>query len=496
VVGADSATAAVLAAGLVGIAKIGTPEYVTYASLLALMAGALLILARIVKLGFLADFLSRTVLVGFLTGVGFQVAVAQVPAILGLPTRAGLTGPIQALANDAQRISQTNLYTLTISIVVFLIILMSKRISKKVPGPLIAVIGAILVSSALNLPSRGVSVLGTIPSGLPAIGLPRISLSVSLIEGLLPIAFSMFIIILTQSSATSQAYATRYSEHVDENLDLVGLGIANLGAALSGTFVVNGSPTKTQMVDSAGGTNQLAQLTTVTVVVAVLLFLTGPLAYMPTAALAAIVFVIAWELVDIKGMRAIFRQRRSEFWVALITAGTVFFVGVEQGILFAIFLSILDHTRHGYRPRNMVISIDDTGDVKQSPVSTGVQCDPGLIIYHFNHSMYYANSGLFSEEVINLVNGADPSVSWFCLDATSIDDVDFSAAATLRETYNSLKQRGIRFVFTELEDNVREELDRYGIAELVGEDAFFDRLKDVQSNYKRHLAVGEVNLAQ
>ena len=177
VVGADSATAAVLAAGLVGIAATGSPEYVAYAGLLALMAGALLILARIVKLGFLADFLSRTVLVGFLSGVGFQVAVAQIPAILGLPTHAGLSGPIQELANDVQHISQTNLYTLIISIVVFLIILISKRISKKVPGALIAVIGAIIVSSAFNLPSYGVSVLGTIPSGLPVIGLPRINLS-------------------------------------------------------------------------------------------------------------------------------------------------------------------------------------------------------------------------------------------------------------------------------------------------------------------------------
>jgi len=490
VVGADSATAAVLAAGLVGIAETGSPEYVAYAGLLALMAGALLILARIVKLGFLADFLSRTVLVGFLTGVGFQVAVAQIPAIFGLPTRAGLSGPIQELANDVQHISQTNLYTLIISIVVFLIILISKRISKKVPGALIAVIGVIVVSSAFTLPSHGVSVVGTLPSGLPVIGLPRINLSLSLIEGLLPIAVSMFVIILAQSAATSQAYATRYSERLDENLDLVGLGVANLGAALSGTFVVNGSPTKTQMVDSAGGSSQLAQLTTVAMVVAVLLFLTGPLAYMPTAALAAIVFVIARELVDIKGMRAIFKQRPSEFWVALITAGTVFFVGVEVGILFAIFLSILDHTRRGYRPRNMVLSIDETGNVRQFPVARGVQCEPGLIIYHFNHSMYYANSGLFSQEVIDLVNGADPSLSWFCLDATSIDDIDFSAAATLRETYNSLKQRGIRFVFTEVEDNVRGELDRYGITGLIGKDAFINRINDVKSSYKRQLAVG------
>jgi high affinity sulfate transporter 1 len=485
VVGADSATAAVLASGLIGIAAIGSPEYLAYASLLALMAAVLLIIARLVKLGFLADFLSRTVLVGFLTGVGFQVAIAEIPGILGLPGRVGrLSDPMQGLVQDVLQISQTNLYTLAISIGVILVILGAGRISKKMPGPLIAVIGAIVVSSVFNLPAHGVSVLGTIPSGLPVIGLPRISLSLSLIEGLFPIAFSMFIIILTQSAATSQAYATRYNEHFDENLDLIGLGVANVGAALSGTFVVNGSPTKTQMVDSAGSRSQLAQLTTVAVVVAVLLFLTGPLTYMPTAVLAAVVFLIGKQLIDVKGMHRILIERPAEFWVALITAGVVFFVGVEQGILIAILLSLVAHTRHGYRPKNDVLSMDAAGNRLPVPITTHAQFLPGLIVYRFNHSMYYANTDLFLEQVLDLVNGAQPPLSWFCLDAIAVDDVDFSAAATLREICGLLKEKGIRFVLLAVAENVRVELDRSGITDLIGQDSFFNRIYDLESVYK------------
>ena len=168
---------------------------------------------------------------------------------------------------------------------------------------------------------------------------------------LLPMAFSIFVVILAQSAATSRAYAARYKEHFSENIDLVGLSLANVGAGLSGAFVVNGSPTASEMVDSAGGRSQLAQITSSIVVLLVLLFLTGPLAYMPAAVLSAVVFLICVHLIDVKGMRRIYRERPAEFWVALITAATVVLVGVKQGILLAMFLSLVSHTRHGYRPQ-------------------------------------------------------------------------------------------------------------------------------------------------
>lgn len=484
VVGADSATAAVLAAGLVGLAAVGSPEYVEYASVLALMVAVLLILARLVKLGFLADFLSRTVLVGFLAGVGIEIAIKQISDMLGLSGQGGEV--IQELATDFQLISKTNVYALTISITLLAIIFGTKRISRRrIPVALFAIVAVIFVSYALNLSSHGVPVLGPIPSGLPQIAFPSPPMSLSIFQQLFPTAASMFVIIIAQSAATSRAYADRYNEDLDENLDLVGLGLANIGAALSGTFVVNGSPTKTEMVDSAGGRSQLAQLTTVTIVLAVLLFLTPPLSYMPIAVLATIVFIIGVELVDVKQMRQIFVQRPSEFWITVLTAGTVVFVGVEQGIVLAIVLSLFDHTRRGYRPKNIVLTLDQYGERQPRPVTSHAQLLPGLIVYRFNHSMYYANANLFSREALDLINEADPPVTWLCLDLAAVDDIDFSAAAAIRSVYNTLKQRNIRLVLAEVADNVGAELERYGITELIGIEGFFKTIIGVEVAFKR-----------
>ncbi|MBP1702864.1 MAG: sulfate transporter [Chloroflexi bacterium] len=483
VVGADSATAAIMSAGLVGLATTASPEYVAYAGILALLAAGFLILARLIKLGFLADFLSRTVLVGFLTGVGIQVAIGQIPGMLGIP--GGGMGPVQDIITDLKEIGQTNFYTLAVSVGVIVIIVGCRMINKKIPGALIAVIGAIVLSYVVNLAQYGVAVLGTVPGGLPKIGLPTgATMNLTILGQLAGIAFSMFIVILAQSAATSRAYATRYSERFSENIDLVGLGLANIGAGLSGTFVVNGSPTKTQMLDSNGGRSQLATLTMSVLTLIVLLFLTKPLAFMPEAVLSSVVFLIGIELVDAKGMRKIYKERPFEFWVALITALVVIFIGVEQGILLAIVLSILIHTRHGYKPKNAVLEVDPSGKQHMVPVINHAQAIPGLMVYRFHHSMYYANAELFSQEVLELVNSAQPPLAWFCIDATAVDDVDFSAAATLRELYNMLKEKGVRLVFAEVEEDIRGELDRSELTDLIGKDAFFETLSDVEDAYR------------
>jgi len=261
--------------------------------------------------------------------------------------------------------------------------------------------------------------------------------------------------------------------------------MANIGAGLSGTFVVNGSPTKTQMVDSAGGRTQLSLLVTVLIVLLVLLFLTGPLAYMPEAVLSAIVFLIGVDLIDIKGMRSVYEQRRSEFWVALITALMVVFVGVEQGIILAIVLSLIDHTRRGYRPKNVVLIPSETGVLHAQPVATRAQALPGLLIYRFTHSMYYANAEQLSQELTDLVNNADPSIRWLCLDASAVDDVDYSAAETLRSLFAVIKEKGIRLVVAQVLEDVRE-TSRYRLRELFGEDAFYDTLDDVVKAYQKN----------
>jgi high affinity sulfate transporter 1 len=481
VVGADSATAAILAAGLVGLAATGSDEYVALAAVLAFMAAGFLILARIIGLGFMADFLSRTVLIGFLTGVGIQVALGEISGMLGL--QGGGRGTLQKIWNDFQQIEQVNFYALTIALSVVVVIVGSKKVSKKIPGALIAVIGAIVAGWALDLKTH-VHVLGAVPSGLPHIGLPEVKWSWELIGKLVPTAFAMFVVILAQSAATSRAYAARYNERFSENTDLIGLGLANIGAGLSGTFVVNGSPTKTQMVDSAGGRTQLSLIVTTVIVLLVLLFFTAPLAYMPEAVLSVVVFLIGVDLIDLKGMRRIFSQRRSEFWVALITTLMVVFVGVEQGIILAIVLSLIDHTRRGYRPKNVVLVPTESGVWHAQPMATKAQAVPGLLIYRFTHSMYYANSQQLSEEILDLVNSAEPLLRWFCIDASAVDDVDYSAEETLRSIYGILKEKGIRLVITQVLDDVKAE-SRYQLRQLFGEDAFYDTLEDVVKEYQQ-----------
>ena len=480
VVGADSATAAILASSLAGLAVSGSDQYMALATLLALMVAGLLLLACFIGLGFMADFLSRTVLIGFLTGVGLQVALGEISGMLGL--KGGGRGTILKVWNDCQQIEQINIYALAIALSILAIIIASKKFSHKIPGALIAVIGAIVASWSLDFKNY-VHVLGPVPGGLPHIGLPENSWNWDLVQTLAPTAFAMFVVILAQSAATSRAYAARYNEEFSENIDLVGLGLANIGAGLSGAFVVNGSPTKTQMVDSAGGRTQLSLLIASFIVLLVLLFLTEPLAYLPEAVLSAIVFLIGIELIDIKGMYRIFLQRRSEFWVALITALIVVFVGVEQGILLAIVLSLIDHTRRGYRPKNYLLVPAGPNTWLSRPVVSKAQVLDGLIIYKFGHSMYYANAQKLFEEVSYLANNAEPLLNWFCIDASTVDDIDFSAAETLRSLHALLKEKGIRLVFAHVLNDLKE--SEYGLIELLGVDAFYNHLADVMLAYQR-----------
>jgi len=327
-----------------------------------------------------------------------------------------------------------------------------------------------------------VHVVGEVPRGLPHLGLPDVDWSWALLGQLTPTAFAMFVVILAQSAATSRAYATRYNERFTENTDLLGLALANIGAGLSGTFVVNGSPTKTQMVDSAGGRTQLSLLVTAGIVLLVLLFLTAPLAYMPEAVLAAIVFRVGIDLIDFDGMRRIFIQRRAEFWVALLTTLTVVVVGVKEGILLAVVLSLIEHTRHGYRPKNVVLVPDEDGSLHAAPWQTRTQALPGLIIYRFTHSMYYANSQQLAEELLELATDARPTLRWLCLDASGVDDVDYTAAETLRAIHVSLKDRGVRLVVAQVLDDVKAG-SRYGLSQALGDETFFSSLQDVLHAY-------------
>jgi high affinity sulfate transporter 1 len=469
VVAADSATAVILAAALTGLAVAGSQRYVRLAGLAALLAGAMLLLARLARLGFLANFLSRTVLVGFLTGVGIQVAAGQLPDMLGV-TAAGKQTPARLL-DTVRALPHIHRADVAVSAGVILLVLAARKITRRIPGPLIAVIIAIGVSRAADLASHGVAVVGPVPRGLPSLGLPALGGHDA--AALIGAAASMFVVILAQSAATSRAYAVKYEEAFSEDTDLVGLGAANTVAAFSGTFVVNGSPTKVQMVDNAGGRTQLAQLTTAAVVLIVLLLLTGPLAYLPDAALAAVVFLIAIGLIDLRGMRRILAARRHEFAVALLTTAAVVVLGVEYGIVLAVIASIIDHLRHSYNPRNGVLVKSPAGHWQAAPVAPGARTEEGLVVYRFGTSLYYANASRLLDDVTALVGQGGP-LRWIVLDCAAIGDIDYTASAVLTRIIEHVHQRHVRFVVTTVLGPVRKQLDRYGISAALGPNAYYD----------------------
>jgi high affinity sulfate transporter 1 len=484
VVAADSATAAIMAAGLAGLAVQGSSQYMALAGALAIIAAIFLILARLVWLGFLANFLAKSVLIGFLTGVGIQVALSEVGGMVGIEPHG--SGTIQKFIVVVQQIPYVSVPTIVISLIVLLIIIVTSRINNKIPGALIAVVLMIILSYAFNFASRyGIQVLGYVPRGLPKLSLPGVRLSD--IPSLLTTALSIFFVILAQSAATSRAYALRYSEDFDENVDLVGLGLANIAAAFSGAFVVNGSPTKTEIVDSAGGRTQLSQITTALIVLIVLVFLTAPLAYMPSAVLSSVVFLIGIRLIDIKGMRRIFHLSKGEFIVATITTIVVVAIGVEQGILLAIVLSIIDHLRHSYRPFDALMTPTSSGHWKTSPVEPGNQAAPGLVVYLFGSGLYYANSARFCQAIIKLVERADPALKWFAIEAAAITYIDFTAADAFGQIYKTLQKRGVTLVLANVVVNVKKELDHYGLTDLIGEEHFFDSLPEILEAYQREM---------
>jgi sulfate permease, SulP family len=473
VVAADSATAVILAAALTGLAAAGSERYVRLAGLAALLTAGMLLAARLARLSFLANFLSRTVLVGFLTGVGIQVAAGQLPDMLGVTAAGGQTLP--KLADTVRALPHVHWADVAVSIAVIAVVVVARwinrRINRRIPGLLIAMIIAIFVSWAADLAGHGVAVVGPVPRGLPSLGLPALGWHDA--AALLGVALAMFVVILAQSAATSRAYAGKYEEPFSEATDLAGLAAANAAAAFSGTFVVNGSPTKTQITDSAGGRSQLSQLTAAAVVLIVLVLFTGTLAYLPDAALAAVVFLIAVELVDVKGMRRILALRKHEFAVALLTTAAVLVLGVEYGIVLAIIASMVDHLRHSYSPLNSVLVKSPEGHWQPVPARPGARTEEGLVVYRFGTSLYYANASRLVEDIAALVGHGSP-LRWMVIDCAAIGDVDYTASAVLAKVAEHVHQHHVHLVLSCVLGPVRQQLDHYGISKALGQDAYFD----------------------
>ena len=468
VVAADSATAAIFSGGLRGMAEPHSAHYVQLAGMVALLAAALLLLARVFRLGFLADFLSRTVLIGFLAGVGLQVGIAMLGDMLGLTLSAHLAW--QQLVEMAGLLTQSAALPgwppAALSVAALLVLGFGKHFAPRWPVALLLVIGAIAASAAFGFEGRGIAVLGVVAGGLPPLGLPQVGWRDVL--ALLPVAVSCVIVIIAQSAATSRSFAQRHGETEDFNRDLVGLAAANAAAACSGAFVVNGSPTQTATAEAVGARSQVAQLSFAAVTLVVLLCLTPALHHLPRCVLATLVFTIALHMIDLRALRDIRRERPGEFRLALLTAAAVVGVGVELGILLAMGLSLLRHVRHSYEPHTGVLARDAAGEWQVLPCSAARLTEPGMLVYRFGADLFYANERRFADELRGLVDHIGPDLRALVVDASAMADLDYSAAHMLRQLIAELQGRQVALVFGRVSPALRSDMQRHGIAASLG----------------------------
>jgi len=464
VVAADSATAAILASSLSLVAAPSSAHYISLVGALALITAAMLLVARLFKLGFLADFLSRTVLSGFLAGVGAQVAIAMLGDMLGVAetSRNSLIRVWQVLGG----LSTADTGTLALSAAVTVAILFGKRFAPRWPVPLAAIIVAIAASEAYHWAAHGIVIIGPLAGGLPRIGLPEVTWNELVALG--PVAGSCFVTIMAQSAATSRSFAVRYGESVDIDADILGLAAANAAAAVSGTFLVNGSPTQTAVAERAGARSQLAQLVLSGATLVVLMMGSAQLEYLPRCVLAAVVFTIAIGMIDLRNLRDIRRESPGEFYLAVATAATVVAIGVEQGILLAIVLSLFRHVRHSYRPHTLMYQPAATGRWMPEPVTPGTVTEPGLIVYRFGADLFYANQQRFCNEVRELVAQAPAPLRCFVVDASAITDIDYSAARSLRDLIGDLQRKSVRMIFGRVSSYLRADMDRHRITPVIG----------------------------
>ncbi len=473
VVGADSATAAILAAGLAGMTVSGLTPYsnlwLAYTSFIALICGVMLLVARLARLGFLGDFLSASVLIGFLTGVGVQVFTGQLPDMLGIPKGSGswLDQQWDLITN----LGSIDWLTAAFAAGTLLIILGFKKFLPAVPGAIVAVVLFIIVSAAIDASAKGVAVVGAVQGGFPPLGFPQ-GIDWSTLGDCVAVAFSCFILIIAQSAATSRSFAMRHGQKVDVNRDIVGLSGANFAAGLSGTFVVNGSPTKTQILDELKGRSQVANITMSAVVLVVVLFLTSLLQDMPKAVLGAIVFLIGVDLVDVLGLRRIWREKPGEGVIALITAVVVCAIGVEEGIILAIIMSIIWLIQRQYRPESFVMK--PAGHEAQfGSAKPGTQTLPGLIVFRYDSELFYANANRFVDAVEAVFSAAPDPVRWLVLDCSSVTDIDYSAAISVKGLIDYVHAHDAHFGIMGADPALLRSMDNLGLTADFTHDRIF-----------------------
>lgn len=488
VLGPDSSLVA-LVIGVVLPLSAGDPQRaMALAAMMAVVSGGLCLLAGAARLGFVTELLSKPIRYGYMNGIALTVLVSQFPALFGFAVDGhGLLDGSRAFV-AAVLAGQTNGASLALGAGTLAVIWLFKR-SQRLPGILLAVVGATVIVGALDLATRaGVAVLGPLPRGLPDFAFPAIGSGdiVAVLLGGLAVALVSF----ADTSVLSRTYAARSGSWVDANQEMIGLGAANLAAGLFQGIPVSASTSRTPVAETVGARTQLAGVVGALAVAALVAFAPNLLANLPRAALAAVVMASAVSLIVVTDLRRIYRIQRWEFWLSMGCLAGVAVLGPIQGIGLAIVIAVIEFLWDGWRPHSAVLGrvdgVKGYHDITRYPDARVV---PGLVLFRWDAPLFFANAELFRERVLAAVAAAPTPVRWLVVGAEPITSVDVTAADTLDELDDVLRAAGIELSFAELKDPVKDKLKRFGIFSRLGEQRFFATLGAAVSAYLEAHAV-------
>jgi MFS superfamily sulfate permease-like transporter len=482
-VGADSTIAPVLAAGVASVAAVGSASYAVVMALTALMVGAVLLAAGLFRLGWIAEFLSTPVITGILAGIAVEIAVRQIPIILGVA--GGGTTTIGRVRVVIDQLGHANGWSLGIAAGVLAVIAAGQRINHRFPGALLGLVVSIVAVEAFGLASHhGVAILGAVHGGLPHVRLP--SASWSQVRRLAGPVLTVAFVCVAQTAATVRASSAGAPAANDFNQDLIAVGAGSVAAGLIGAFAVDASPPNTAIVSASGGRSQLTHIAAAAVVLAVVLVLTGPLAHLPQATLGATLLFIATRLFKVRELRAILQFDRIEFALAAASLLFVALVGIEQGVVVAIIVSLADRTRRAARPRDTLLG-REPGTDHWIPLDIGRPAEqvPGILVYLVYAPLWYGNADYLRLRICHLLDESPDPVKALILDADGMSDIDYTGLKALRDLLSELRQRDVTVGIARASHLVHHNLKHGALLEQLGVEHLFSSVAEAVAAVQR-----------
>ena len=462
VVGPEGSLAALAAAAILALATAGSSEAVALAGALALLVAACFLAARVLRLGWIADYFSRPVLIGYLHGVAIVLVISQLGKLLGLDVDA--RRPLRILGEVVREVGDVQGTTILVSGLALAVLLPLRFVAPRLPAALVVVAGAIAASWLLDLDDHGVAVVGSVPAGLPSIVLPTPPLGDVVV--LLPAALGIFLVAFSDAILTARSFAGNHQQSVRAPQELLAVGAANAAAGLSQGMVVGASSSRTAVNDAMGARTQLAGLAAVGSIVLILLFLTDPIAYLPTAVLGAVIVSAAIGLVDRSAWRTLWDTDRVELTIAAVTTGGVVAVGVLEALVFAVGLSIVDVVRRSATPHDAVLGwVDSLGRYGDVAVHHSARVTPGVVVYRLDDRLFFANAGYVKGRVLEAVRGSPDPVRALVFDAEAVTHVDATGLAALTDLRETLRQSGVRLVLARAKNPLAHRLRESGFTD-------------------------------